>query len=269
MNSRKETEACKGMAAFLLRAFAARRAQHAPATNVKAPAAVEVGEAMLAAGMQPSCHPAERKLAAPSFDDALGQCGDYRECDSADGSFYDKREQLRERAIDLASKQAGKLVAPRTDALALLRAEPHNSFTLRDPSGRARGWVMYPQVSFLNHSCLPCAATVGRGRALEVETLRDVSCGEELTVCYLRLGGTDDDGLGTSVWGFDCGCARCGGVATDDELRAFDAAFRCACGTITTPRMLALGGGQCHCHEQSRAPPPEASAIATPLYIGE
>ena len=136
----------------------------------------------------------------------------------------------------------------------MLRVEPHNSFTLRSPTGRAHGWVMYPHVSYLNHSCMPCVAAVADGNTMVVEALRDVTRGEELTICYLRLDAADDDGHGTSVWGFNCGCGRCDGSASAEALHEFDAAFRCPCGCITTRRKIEAGCGKCVCHEHSRVP---------------
>ena len=129
MNSRKASTACKGAACFLLRAFAARRA-HAAAAERERPAAHDHTLDKIADGEQQqredepsSADPfveysmSSRSLGPPSFELALGQCSDYREADSADGSFYDAREAFRGRAIDLAVKQAGKLISPRAECV--------------------------------------------------------------------------------------------------------------------------------------------------------
>ena len=247
VGARKATISCKSTAAFLVRAFALRRAQAAH------------GDALTEA--QQASSRRRGVLAPPSFEDALSQCLDFQDDMDSDGSFFAEREAQRERAVDLAVKQAGRLVKPRADAMALLRTEPHNSFTLRDPAGRARGWVMYPHVSYINHSCVPCAATVADGRASVVEALRDVPRGEELTICYLRIGADDDDGKGTSGWGFDCQCARCDKSAPQETLDAFDHCHQCACGCITTPYMLQhmgdmAGGKTCVCHAHNHVPSP-------------
>ena len=167
MSDRKATANERGSACFILRAFARRRAGER-STPLHADAAM------------PTCLP------MPSFSDALSQCTDHDEVPG-----FETRERERVRAVHIAVMQAGKLVSPTHEALHLLRNEPHNSYTFRDTSGAAQGWIMYPHSSLMNHSCFPNCACVATGGALAFYALADISVGEELTQCYVELGDSE------------------------------------------------------------------------------
>ena len=223
MTGNKFTRHERASACFLLRAFARERAVTRETLSTDD-----------AALPPPSC-----ELPPPSLADALLQCA---EPSSGDG--YDVRESHRARAVKLAILQAGALV-PKESALQLLRSEPHNSYTLRDAANAARGWLMYPHASMINHSCLPNTACVASpGGRLAFYALTNIDRGEELTQSYL----TDQwDGASTVAWGFVCECPRCSRTASPETLREFDRVHICACGTIVPPWR---GGGRvCRCHD--------------------
>ena len=233
MTSNKFTPNERASACFLLRAFASERAA--------ARASKENNGGSPAAAPKPAC-----ELPPPSLADALLQCAE--PCD-ADG--YATREAHRARAVKLAQLQAGALV-PKEAALQLLRSEPHNSYTLRDANNAARGWLMYPHASMINHSCLPNTACVASaGGRLAFTALADIACAEELTQSYL----TDQtDGASTVSWGFACDCPRCSRTVSQERLDAFDRVHICACGAIVPPWR---GGGRacrCHDHHDARLP---------------
>ena len=140
----------------------------------------------------------------PSMADALLQCPD-------DPSIpgYEGREAAQQKAVRLARLQpgGGKLVAPIADALRLLSNEVCNSYALRDGRGVARGFVVYPQASLINHSCVPNVACIVDGPHVTFEALRPIAAGEEVLQCYLRIGAEGEDGS-TAMWGFTCTCPR-------------------------------------------------------------
>jgi hypothetical protein len=246
VGERKASATCKASASFLLRAFAARRAAEIKQQKVQQCAEADVGGS---AGAATDMASDRRLLSHPTFSDALEQCGD---CEGT--AECEAREKARERAVKLAALHGGKLIKPHADALSLLRAEANNSYTLRDGDGRPRGWVMFPNASFMNHSCLPSVACLTSGRSLIFEALRDIAAGEELLQCYLMLGSESDDGS-TREWGFECECGRCSGEASARELEAFDRAHLCVCGCVTTASMrqaCMAAGGVCQCHERNR-----------------
>lgn len=244
---RKTTLFERSAACFLLRAFARRRAMSGTGPNVDANAASNAA------------------ADAPTFDDALRQCNDH---DGIDG--FARRESQRERAVRLAVLQAGRLVN-RDEALRLLLVEPQNSYSLRDPTGALRGWLMYPRASMMNHSCLPNCGCVVEGVRVTFYALVDIAAGVECTQCYLQLPEKDSYGApSTSSWGFECNCPRCVRSAHSPEslraIAAFDAEHRCACGCIVVPSMAV--GKVCRCHEyktrsaSGQTAPPRAVGLA-------
>ena len=79
---------------------------------------------------------------------------------------FAQREEVRELAVTLATLHSSHLMRRRgAEAMSLLRAEPCNSYNLRDDRGALRGWVMYPMASIVNHSCLPNTACVADGHS--------------------------------------------------------------------------------------------------------
>ncbi|KAK4939070.1 Histone-lysine N-methyltransferase set-6 [Elasticomyces elasticus] len=100
----------------------------------------------------------------------------------------------------------------------------HNSFGLRsldegDEPGTAGsecfGFGVWPGASYWNHSCDPNVQKQRSGRTWKFWTRRDIASGEELCISYL---GGDERDMSTPdrleklkrVWGFACGCSRCG-----------------------------------------------------------
>ena len=77
----------------------------------------------------------------------------------------------------------------------------------------ARGAAVFPLASGLNHSCSPnCEIAYVDDNAVIVVTTRAVTLGEEMTISYVDTQGTDDERREelSEVYGFECGCERCG-----------------------------------------------------------
>ena len=167
----------RAAAAFLLRSFARRAAARAAGTGaVDAPAEASTGGV---AATPPGCS----VLPAPSFEDAQRQCEDH-----AGVAGYDAREAWRQRVLKLCLGLKRSLVNDASAATRLLRSEPCNSYYLRDDRERPCGWAMFPQASWINHSCLPNVGCVAVHDRLRFEALVPIKRGEELTQCYLTGG---------------------------------------------------------------------------------
>jgi SET and MYND domain-containing protein len=107
----------------------------------------------------------------------------------------------------------------------------HNSFGLRsldegDEPGTAGsecfGFGVWPGASYWNHSCKPNVQKQRCGRTWKFLAKRDIGTGEELCISYL---GGDERDMSTPerreklkhIWGFECGCNRCGRGERDEE----------------------------------------------------
>ena len=228
---RKTTSFERSAACFLLRAFARRRVE-----RDRPPTDAPVG------------HDDADDADDVTHDDAMRQCPDHEGI-----AGFPIRQAARQRAARLAMLQGGKLMS-QDDALRLLLVEPQNSYSLRDPSGTIRGWLMYPRASMMNHSCVPNCACVVEGTRVTFYALVDIAAGEECTQCYLQLAAAEVDSDGaesTASWGFECGCPRCDRAAHTAEraaaIAAFDAEHRCVCGCIVVPSLAS--GDVCRCHD--------------------
>jgi SAM-dependent methyltransferase len=192
----------------------------------------------------------------PSFQDVLNQ--------QQQENPTDERRLFCEKAAKLAVMQAKKIVTCTTDALQLLANEPCNSFHLYDDDETPRGSMMYPQASFINHSCFPNCSTVSRGRWLDIVALKDIVAGAELTNCYL---GSFEDGAKATLqpWVFLCDCPRCEGVVEQPVLLEFDKQHRCLCGKITTSKKVCVSKerGKCQCHAHNTTTQPLLSLAST------
>ncbi|KAI1629225.1 hypothetical protein EDD37DRAFT_604125 [Exophiala viscosa] len=110
----------------------------------------------------------------------------------------------------------------------------HNSFGLRslddvDEPGTAGsecfGFGVWPGASYWNHSCDPNVQKQRSGRTWKFWAKRDIETGEELCISYL---GGDERDMSTSerleklkrIWGFECGCNRCGVHQSDMQSSA-------------------------------------------------
>eukprot|EP00965_Chrysotila_dentata_P134688 4455206-Pleurochrysis_carterae.AAC.1 len=253
VDSRKATVREKATAAFLLRAFAARGVQavHGHGRRDERCAAV---------------------LPAPSFEEAaFWQCVDH-----AGLEHYDEREKFRQRVVRLALllRQGKATRCSEEEAVRLLRAEPCNSYTLRDPVGHERGWAMYPHASPVNHSCLPNAACTAVGENLVFEALSDIHPGDELLQCYLRLGeeSTRSDEwrsvADTMCWGFECACERCSDAVSEKRLAEFDRRHICACGCVVSEAQARLGAEECQCHAINRVGPCSHQRMSADTTVG-
>lgn len=61
----------------------------------------------------------------------------------------------------------------------------------------------------LNHSCLPNATWVFKGRELQVRAETDLTAGEELTISYIGSGGFKQRQKFLETWGIKCSCPLC------------------------------------------------------------
>ena len=153
----------RNTACFLLRAFAQRASERQRA------AAAERGSEGAAAGEGgrggEGGDGGEPCGGEPCFEDAMAQ--------EEETEHTAEERSSQERAVQLAKLQAAGLIDVPA-ALHLLRVAARNQFHLFDEEERARGSVMYPQASMINHSCVPNCAMTARGRHLVLEAISEV-----------------------------------------------------------------------------------------------
>ena len=102
----------------------------------------------------------------------------------------------------------------------LISRASHNAFSIRpscdgEQSGEFLGYGVWPEASFLNHSCRPNLSKERQGRLWSFHTSKGVRAGEELCITYLGGDERDLDVNGRrkrlfDEWGFVCQCRGCG-----------------------------------------------------------
>jgi SET domain-containing protein len=79
-------------------------------------------------------------------------------------------------------------------------------------SSKSSSIAVFPTISLINHSCLP-NSHYDWNESLEMQTIhvtRDVSAGEEITICYTDSGNaTTRQAYLKEHFGFDCSCQVC------------------------------------------------------------
>ena len=87
----------------------------------------------------------------------------------------------------------------------------------------ARGAAVFPLASGLNHSCSPnCEIAYVEDNSVIVVVTTDVALGEELTISYVDVDGTEDERREelSEVYGFECTCPRCSAEAFGNKAKA-------------------------------------------------
>ncbi|KAG5478687.1 hypothetical protein LSCM1_06091 [Leishmania martiniquensis] len=159
----------------------------------------------------------------------------------------------------------------------LCAAAQCNSFGAYDAQGNCIGFGIYPQASYLNHSCVPnlCRVMHHGGRIAAFYAVRAVAPLEPLTICY-----TDVEEMNSAerrrnllaTYRFFCICERCSGKAEGPQIamavtgsRASAGGTRSGCAEVSPkafekPLLLC---GACTIHGYLRPlPPPCCSSSA-------
>lgn len=96
----------------------------------------------------------------------------------------------------------------------LYQVDTNSYHTWTDRSRLLDTKILLPTCMLLNHSCDPnVRMTLRKNGSASIRAMRDITCGEELTICY------NDDWVdadyaerskhAASGWGFSCECKRC------------------------------------------------------------
>ncbi|KAG5524985.1 hypothetical protein RHGRI_031610 [Rhododendron griersonianum] len=106
-----------------------------------------------------------------------------------------------------------------------------NAHTICDSELRPLGTGLYPVISIINHSCLPNAVLVFKGRLAVVRAVQHIPKGTEVSISYIETAGstmTRQKALKEQYF-FSCSCPRCAKLGQCDDIQesAILEGYRC------------------------------------------
>eukprot|EP01137_Pigoraptor_chileana_P028474 Opistho-2@12473 len=107
----------------------------------------------------------------------------------------------------------GRVLDSPASLAAVVCREECNSFGFWDRDGEMYAYGLFPFASYFNHSCVPNAVKLVRGRMVMFRATAPIMAGDEICLSYVQV--TDSCDARNSklleMYRFECGCERCRG----------------------------------------------------------